>query len=233
MEMKEVFKKVYIGEEHPYLRPFICSGNPYEAKICFVGTNPATPIYPNQVKLEDYIKLLGNYDEFMNFYKESRKKEGKTEISRTRMGINAFKQWVKTEIGTNMIETDIFTYPTKNIKDLSKVDKDVLKQSLQLFEEVLEEYHPYVIILHGALTVETFNKLMNGKQIKYNSMSKKIEEIEKINPYAEMSLNGHDIKVLTSKHFMYYGKTGNCFQNLKNNLREIFKIKENSLEQLK
>lgn len=220
--MKEIFNNIYIDEEHPYLRPYLCDGNPYQADIFFVGTNPATPIYPTELSKEDYIKLFSNYRNFMEYYKKSRIKEGKTELSRTRMGISTFKDWVKKELDIRMIETDIFTYPTKNIKELSKVDSEILKRSLELFNQVLDEFNPSTIILHGSLTIKIFNKLMKEKNIKYNIASDKMAEIEKANPYSEIELNRKKIKVLGSKHFMYYGKTGNCFSSLKNNLQNIY-----------
>lgn len=228
--MQEKFKDIYVGQGHPYLRPYICNGNPYKAKICFVGTNPATPIYPEQINKEEYIKLYNDYAAFMKFYKENRVKNGKTAISRTRMGIISFAEWAERELGTYMIETDIFTYPTKNIKELKKVDKKILSKSLQVFDNVIREFKPSVIILHGALTVETFRKLMDGNNVRYFSDNDKMDEIEKLNPYAEIELNGKTASILASKHFMYYGKTGNSFQNLKKNLKEMLDREDKFIE---
>ena len=218
--MKGIFENLYISKNEPYLRPYISKGNPHNAKICFVGTNPATPIYPKDIKLDEYIELLNDYDKFMQFYKQIRIKSGKTTISRTRLGIMSFRDWVEKELHTNMIETDIFTYPTKNIKDLVKVNNDILDRSLNLFWNVLTEFKTPIIILHGSMTVETFNRAVKGKKIRYNSNNTKIEEIEKLNPYAEIDINGTKSILLASKHFMYYGKTGKVFEDLKKNLRD-------------
>lgn len=228
--MQENFEDIYIGQEHPYLRPYICNGDPYKAKICFVGTNPATPIYPEQISKEDYIKLYTDYTEFMKFYKENRKKNGKTEISRTRLGIISFAEWVEKELGTYMIETDIFTYPTKDIKELKKIDKNILSKSLNIFEKVIKEFKPSIIILHGALTVETFKKLMNDSKVRYFSNSREISELEKLKPYAEVEIEDKKINVFVSKHFMYYGKTGNCFEDLKKNLKVMIEKDDKSIE---
>ena len=70
------------------------------------------------------------------------------------------------------------------------------------------------------MTVETFNRAVKGKKIRYNSNNTKIEEIEKLNPYAEIDINGTKSILLASKHFMYYGKTGKVFEDLKKNLRD-------------
>ena len=228
--MEEIYNNIYLGDEYPYLRPYLCNGNPYEAKICFIGTNPATPIYPFQAKLSEYTELFRNYEAFMDFYKQSRKSEGKTEISRTRMGITAFSEWLNKEFGTNMIETDIFTYPTKSIRELKNVDKEILLKSIRLFENVLKEFNPPILILHGSLTVNTFRKLMENKDIKYNCDENKIEKMEQANPFAEFELNGRKIKVLVSKHFMYYGRTGNSFKSLKHNLSEMLSKEDKNLE---
>ena len=112
---------IYLGEEYPYLRPYISKRNPYDSKVFLVGINPATPITPMQLNIDEYIGLLKNYEEFMEFYSKSRESQNKSKISRTRMGINSLVNWIEQEFNTGVIETDIFTYPTKNIKELKAI----------------------------------------------------------------------------------------------------------------
>ena len=62
-----IFNNIYLGEEYPYLRPYISKRNPYDSKVFLVGINPATPITSKQLNIDEYIGLLKNYEEFMNF----------------------------------------------------------------------------------------------------------------------------------------------------------------------
>ena len=131
-----ILSDVFLGEEYAYLRPYICRGNPYNAKVFLTGINPATPIYPKQVSLDRYIEIVKNYETFMDFYLKSRKKQNKSEVSRTRMGINSLVDWIENECNTGVIETDIFTYPTKNVKELLAIDKQILNKSIEKFWQV-------------------------------------------------------------------------------------------------
>ena len=205
----DLFKDVYLGQNFAYLRPYICRKDPYQAKVFLTGINPATPIYPEDIEFSEYLKIIDNYNDFMNFYVESRKKQNKSQISRTRMGINALVEWIESKCGTGVIETDIFTYPTRNIKELLKIDNKVLNKSIEKFWQVLMEFKPDTIVLYGALTVETFRKLLKEK--KHNAEilgnnEENIEDLEKLCPFARIKIDSKNIDVLACRHLMYYGK---------------------------
>ncbi len=223
--MKKELMNVYIGKEHPYLRPFICRTNPYESKICIVGINPATSIMPCDMELKRYIEVISNYSEFMKEYKKIRLEKNKKEISRTRVGIDSFADWVKKELNQSIIEADICTYPTNNIKELLKLDKEIIQKSINLFIEVLKEFKPEVIILYGAKTVQIFRDVIEKEKLngKILSDSKDISVLENCNPFAYLYIENKRISVFVAKHFMYYGRVGNVFENLRNMLKENLK----------
>ena len=221
-----IFRDVYLGRNFPYLRPYICKNNPYEARVFLTGINPATPIYPDQVEIDEYLKIIENYDKFMNLYIENRRKHDKSEISRTRMGINSLVEWIENECGTGVVETDIFTYPTQNTKELLKIDNNVLSKSIEKFWQVLMEFKPDTIILYGALTVETFKKIIKekNKEIEYfEKDASSIENIEKIFPFARVNIDSKDIDILACRHLMYYGKNGKSFEKLRQNIKKSLK----------
>ena len=56
------------------------------------------------------------------------------------MGINSLIDWIENECNTGEIETDIFTYPTKNVKELLAIDKQILNKSIEKFWQVLLEF---------------------------------------------------------------------------------------------
>ena len=78
-----------------YYRPFICSGDLSKAYIFLAGINPATQIYPEEMDVDSYVDMLLDYSRFMEFYKSSRLKKGKDEISRTRTGMISFIDYLK------------------------------------------------------------------------------------------------------------------------------------------
>ena len=218
-----ILNDVYLGEEYAYLRPYICRGNPYNAKVFLTGINPATPIYPNQVTLDRYIEIVKDYKTFMDFYLKSRIKQKKSEVSRTRMGINSLVDWIENECNAGVVETDIFTYPTKNVKELLAIDKQILNKSIEKFWQVLLEFQPDTIILYGSLTVDVLKKLLKdkNKQVEYFCKNEDgIEDIEKIFPFARFNIDSKNINVIACRHLMYYGKNGNSFENLRKNIKK-------------
>ena len=218
-----IFNDIYLGEKYPYLRPYISKRNPYNSKVFLVGINPATHITPMQLNIDEYIGLLENYEEFMEFYSKSRESQNKSKISRTRMGINSLVNWIEQEFNTGVIETDIFTYPTKNIKELNNIDKNILNKSIEKFWEVLLEFQPDIVILYGSLALNEFKKLVisKNKEIKYYSEEDKIEYIEEKCPYAKLNIGTKNVNIIACRHLMYYGNNGNSFKKLRENIKKI------------
>lgn len=218
-----IFNNIYLGEEYSYLRPYISKRNPYDSKVFLVGINPATPITPIQLNIDEYIGLLKNYEEFMEFYFKSRESQNKSKISRTRMGINSLVNWIEQEFNTGVIETDIFTYPTKNVKELNNIDKNILNKSIEKFWEVLLEFQPDILILYGSLALNEFKKLVisKNKEIKYYSEEDEIEYIEEKCPYAKLNIGTKNVNIIACRHLMYYGNNGNSFKKLRENIKKI------------
>ena len=218
-----IFNNIYLGEEYSYLRPYISKRNPYDSKVFLVGINPATLITPMQLNIDEYIGLLKNYEKFMEFYSKSRESQNKSKISRTRMGINSLVNWIEQEFNTGVIETDIFTYPTKNIKELNNIDKNILNKSIEKFWEVLLEFQPDIVILYGSLALNEFKKIVmsKNKKIKYYSEEDKIEYIEEKCPYAKLNIGTKNINIIACRHLMYYGNNGNSFKKLRENIKKI------------
>ena len=218
-----IFNDISLGEEYPYLRPYISKRNPYDSKVFLVGINPATLITPMQLNIDEYIGLLKNYEEFMEFYSKSRESQNKSKISRTRMGINSLVNWIEQEFNTGVIETDIFTYPTKNVKELNNIDKNILNKSIEKFWQVLLEFQPDIVILYGSLALNEFKKLVISKneEIKYYSEEDKIEYIEEKCPYAKLNIGTKNVNIIACRHLMYYGNNGNSFKKLRENIKMI------------
>ena len=139
------------------------------------------------------------------------------------MGINSLVDWIENECKTRVVETDIFTYPTKNTKELLAIDKQILNKSIEKFGQVLLEFQPDTIILYGSLTVDVLKKLLKDKNKKVEYFCENvvgIEDIEKIFPFARVTIDSKYINVLACRHLMYYGKRGDSFENLRQNIKK-------------
>ena len=146
-------------EGKAYYRPFICNRDLSKADIFFVGINPATPIFPGQMGLDEYVNLLLNYDMFMKHYKTSRLSQDKDEISRTRIGMNSFFNWLSHYTDSSIVETDVISYPTSKLKELKKEPRFIVERGKEIFYSLVTTFEPSLIILHGKKTVEHVNEV--------------------------------------------------------------------------
>ena len=124
---------IYIDAKAAYLKPYVCKGAFQDAKVMLVGINPATPLYPADIPIDQYRSILSNYDAFMEYYCDHRIKSGKPKYSRTRLGIHSLTHWIASTLKTAVIETNVYTYPTASVKELKKVNTDIKDQSKELF----------------------------------------------------------------------------------------------------
>ncbi|RYD02489.1 hypothetical protein N752_24480 [Desulforamulus aquiferis] len=151
-KLKELCKSP--SPDKAYYRPLICKGELSNVDIFFVGTNPATPIYPKQMNLDTYVDLLMNYDKFIGYYKVSRIKDSKDEISRTRQGMFSFLNWLSSHTIASIAETEVIPYPTQSLKLLKKEPSYIIQRGKEIFCELVMEFSPRLLILHGKKTVE-------------------------------------------------------------------------------
>lgn len=215
------------SDNKAYYRPIICKGELSKVDIFFVGTNPATPIYPKDMDLDTYVDLLMDYEKFIEFYKTNRVKNGKQEISRTRIGMNSFLQWLSNNTSAAIAETEVIPYPTENIKLLRKEPAQIIERGKEMFYELLMEFKPRLIIFHGKETVEYAADILTEKGIlstKSINLDQSIEEIEKQLPLCNFKYdNGKTANIMACRHFMYYGAKGESFKPFRENVLKILK----------
>lgn len=212
-----------------YYRPFICRGELSTTDIFFVGTNPATPILEKDLEIDEYIRLLLNYDEFIKFYKKSRVSKGKTEFSRTRTGINAFMEWLSTKTKYGILETNVIPYPTERLKLLWKEPLNIIENGKDIFYKILIEFKPRLLILHGKKTFIQVIEMLTEKGMLMDSdidLSHSIEQIERQVPFINFEYsNGKKGYLISCRHFMYYGITGKSFSKFRDKIEELINNK--------
>lgn len=222
-ELKELSQSP--GEGKAYYRPLICNGRLDKADIFFVGTNPATPIYPDSLDHDAYVELLLNYSKFIEFYKESRISRGKSEYSRTRIGMNSFLEWLSKHTDSSIIETEVIPYPTDKIKTLWKEPTSIIEKGKNIFVDVTLKFKPKLIILHGKETVEQALDAFIQREIiidRYVDLQQPIESMEGQVPLFTITYsNGKKGVVAACRHFMYYGSKGDSFSGFREKILSL------------
>ncbi|GAB6180348.1 hypothetical protein JCM14036_16670 [Desulfotomaculum defluvii] len=223
------FKEMCISSTgYAYHRPFICKGSIEKANIFLVGINPATPISSNEMTLDDYVRLVMSYENFINYYKQKRINNNKPEFSKTRVGINSFVDWINENTGFSVVETDIITYPTKSVDELRPIPKEIKTKGMKNFLFLLNRMQPKLIILYGKKTVKYFNRL-SKLELKSNlpviNKQLSIVDIEKNKLLGEVIYNdGSKGKVIGCRHFRQYGKDGKTFSLFRSNVIESLEL---------
>ena len=193
-------------EGKAYFRPFLCRGSIAEAKTFLVGINPATPIYRQDISPELYAEMLLNQDRFLHFYVSHRRKNGKRGLSPTRRGIDNFGHWLEERIGSPIVETNIFAYPTPN-KDYLKQEPDyILERGKQIFSSLLFGLKPKYIVLHGNI-VEDFLELLAQESVKIEMLAvvSKITDMEQYLPILSFEYpDGQKADVCACRHLSLY-----------------------------
>ena len=150
-----------------YYRSFVAKGLLQPKGIFFVGINPATPIFANEINLDSYAQLLLDYAEFKEYYKSSRLKAGKTEMSRTRKGIDSFIDWLVAQTDLTVTETNVIAYPTADVKLLKKEPTWIIEQGKDIYGQLLLKLKPRLLILHGKNTVINCIEILKNWDYQY------------------------------------------------------------------
>ena len=175
--------------------------------------------------LDNYVELLCDYDKFINYYKQVRINNGKSEISRTRTGMNSFLNWLSNQTAKAIAETNVICYPTANVKLLRKEPDYILESGKEIFRKLLMSFTPRLLILHGKETVQhCFDIMVKQRLVSPHEfdIEKPIEQLERQLPLFEFGYPGGKTgAALACRHFMYYGAKGESFTNFRHNVSAL------------
>lgn len=212
-------------EGKAYYRPFICNGDLEKVEIFFVGINPATLIFPEDMEIDNYVNLLLDYEKFIKYYKELRLKNDKDEFSRTRIGMNAFFSSLRAISDVGIIETDVIPYPTANLKLLKKEPRYISEQGKEIFFQLVMKFTPRMLIFHGKKSIDNALEIFASKGLipqEQINLEEKIEEMEKLAALLEFEYpNGKKGVIMACRHFMYYGSRGESFKGFREKVLKI------------
>jgi hypothetical protein len=221
-----------------YFRPMLCRGD-YdkwpEIRIMLAGINPATPITRGDINSEkSFVEKLTKYDNFRNLLKS---KYPGDKVSRTRLGIDSFLEWLKNETDSPVAETDVCAYPTPKEEDLKTKSEGLKKRGKEVFYEVLTAYKPRLLIIYGNGAVKMLYQLLKDKSesgdgiknIKepcgINLNKPKIKAIEEKESFKTPMLtffysDSTTCAVFACRHFMYYGGSGTSYERFRKKIAE-------------
>jgi hypothetical protein len=130
------------------LRPFVCDGNPYDCGAFLVGINPASRV-PFWEFWDDGVGF--DKKAWSCAYMQRRKAEGRKPISNTRQRIERLVAAAKP---VRILETNLYSLPTRTAREIgAKAARDT-----SLFEILLSEIEPQIIVLHGKEVTRHFER---------------------------------------------------------------------------
>lgn len=211
-----------------YFRPFVSKSFDSKGNVFIVGINPATPISKDAFSsVEDYIKTFCDRERFIEQIKTIRLSQGKSPLSRTRVGLNQFVNDLEEKsIGKiDVIETNMNAYPTRRAKELRQVDPDLTRHGRQIFRELLVAYQPKAIIVHSKQALGELLALLETEKLNPSvTFNPKVRLVDWIaaGPITFTYKDGTSGTIFCSKHFMYHGHVGQSFQPLKEQVLAVF-----------
>ncbi|WP_431028787.1 hypothetical protein [Lysinibacillus sp. LZ02] len=200
-------------------RPFLVDGNPYKSRVFVVGAFPHPKFeVSGEFQQFEYMESLVDATLFELIYGEQMQ-------SRENKGIAAFMQWLKeecSEMAVNTTITALMAESAKNLKEHSKVVPEDYEKGYDIFGQVLAEFQPEVMILHGADALRQFRQRFADSLIDHYAHVERVQDLEEVGAFAELFVtNERKIKVFACRSLSYYGKTGEVFALFKDEVRRI------------
>ena len=199
-------------EQEIIFRPFLVDGNPYRSRVFIVGAFPQPKLDIQPGEQQQYIESLVDIELFDSRY-------GDLLQSRENNGVAAFTQWLKEEYSEVVVNTNVTTLmadSAKQLKEFKKTTPQDYEKGFQVFREVLEEFQPEIVILHGADALKQFRHQFEDCLIDYYAHIEKVQELEEVGTFAEIHLHEErKVKILACRNLSTYGKSGEKFANFK------------------
>ena len=199
-------------EEEVVFRPFLVDGNPYKSRVFVVGAFPQPKLNIQLEERQQYIESLVDVEFFDSLY-------GDLMHSRENKGVATFTQWLKEACGEVVVNTNVTTLmadSTKQLKEFKKTTLQDYEKGFRVFREVLEEFQPEIVILHGADALKQFRHQFKDCLIDYYAHIEKVQELEDVGAFAEIHFHEErKVKILACRNLSMYGKSGEKFADFK------------------
>ena len=156
-------------------RPFEADENPYKASVFIVGSHPTPLLELPDEFTQTYANALVNRNEFCSLFPDylsstSRDVKGAIRFS------NALKQ--QGVVSTISYVNALTAMNLSQLKKQKKENADQYKRGVEIFREVIEEFKPPVILLHGNYALEQFRLNFSEYFIEFGHTSRSVSELE-------------------------------------------------------
>lgn len=210
------------GTREKIYRPFQMNGNPYKANVFLVNVvaNPVLQMEPSYTKL--VADGLVNEDVLHELFAAEL-----ADATREYKGSVQFAKWLYKISGEQVVLTSLNAYEVADVKDLKNIKKQQPAQFArgeQIFDEVLAEFTPKIIVLQGKQVVEQFGQRFAERLTLHQTKLTKIQELEEAGLFATLQTDdGSTIDVFAIRSMGYFGKDGASFGIFKKNLKKALK----------
>lgn len=217
------------GTTKEYLRPFVSKYKTSKPNVFVVGINPASSILKTDVDhdVDRYIDLMTNRESFLTFIHQKNVEKGKQPFSKTRIGLNHLVEHL--EMNSNgkieVLETNINAYATPTAKQLKAMSPLIREVGQKWFYKLMLEHTPPVVIVHSLDATRDLMKWLISKKMILPSVynqSHRLKDWIDLGPIPITYSNGVTGVVFCTKHLKYYGRKGNAFQQLREDVLKQF-----------
>jgi len=210
-----------LSEEIKY-RPFQVDGNPYKSKVFLVGLYPESLAYFDLEDAKIYADSLvdGELFEQLNGLEI-------LNASREYKGSLNFAQWMKKIFNENVVLTNVNGFMAEDYKQFKQMKKENHFRYLagkKLFELVLYEFSPEILIIEGSKAFDEFRENFHDRLIHKADVfdTGNVQELEQSGVVAELPLQeGENVKILVCRNMSYFGKEGAAFGTLKETIGRL------------
>lgn len=182
-------------------RPFQTSGNPYKAKCFLVSAYPDTMLLISEEEATLYAEALLNRELFSHLYGE------RCDSKETR-AIERFVAWYNSIENSPIVETYMNSLQVNGLPALRLARKEQPKdyaKGERMFNEVLLEFLPNCIIIHGNEALKMFRKQYKDVLIDYHQTITKARDLEEVGAFGELCLmSEHRVLVFACRHMSSY-----------------------------
>lgn len=202
-------------------RPFQVNGNPYKAKVFLVSLYPEPLGYYDVEDAKIYADSLVDGELFEQL-------NGLEMITSSReyKGSLNFIEWMKKNYDEDVVLTSVNCFlaeDDKHFKQMKKENHFLYNSGKKLFEEIVYEFAPEVMIIEGSKAFDEFRKIYDERLInKVDTFhTDNVKELEKYGVIAEFPLDKGNVKIIACRNMSYFGKEGASFEHLKETIRKL------------
>lgn len=141
--------------EGAYRRPWMCAGDPAQARVFLVGANAATPFPAAIVDRAAYVDALAHGGDSLIFIYRAVRGD---KPSPTRANVEMMSRMLMGASVGPILETNVWSLATRSISELRSADPRTAR--VTILPDLIEILHPVVVIVHGAAATRDLGRVM-------------------------------------------------------------------------